>query len=262
MPIRILHVFIVLLVGSSILLFSCKKKPLTKPSEKALSLEEVMVLQEFTFEEIQGSGNVKFNNGKTSIPLNLTFRIKKDSMLWASFGGPFGIEGARVLLNTDSFFVLNRLQKMAMIGPLSALKKVVGTSIQFPVLQNLFVGNIPYPSNLDSGDVIKVDSSKVHLQQSRSNYLLEAELDRSLGRMTNLNISSQDSSITIKTAISEFITINGFEKFPSQTMIVVANKAGEELAETNISIKKVENASGQSYLLNIPNSYKLVRYKE
>lgn len=86
---------------------------------------------------------VDYEDSKGKQPdFNAFLRLKKDSALWASINATFlGIEAFRILVTTDSLFIINKLDKEYEAHPIQYLSDLIHIPITFPILQNIILGN-------------------------------------------------------------------------------------------------------------------------
>ncbi len=82
----------------------------------------------------------------------------KDSIIWMNFK-KFGFEGARVLMSSDSCFVVYRRDNMYERGTINEFLDAYKLYVSFTELQNLIIGEFPIP---DQKDVLKFNSDKFH----------------------------------------------------------------------------------------------------
>ena len=69
-------------------------------------------------------------------------RIIKDSLIWISgYATVFNVEAFRVLINKDSVFVLDKINKEAQLRSIDYLQEVTQIPFDFKTLQDLLVGN-------------------------------------------------------------------------------------------------------------------------
>jgi hypothetical protein len=66
--------------------------------------------------------------------------MRRDSALWISLQGPFGIEGGRILVTRDSIFVVNKLSNEYLRQPISYLSRVLPLQTNLPELQDFIMG--------------------------------------------------------------------------------------------------------------------------
>ncbi len=83
---------------------------------------------------------VEYNDNNLSQDFTAAVRMRRDSFLWISLQGPFGIEGGRILITHDSIFVINKLSNEYLRQPLSYLSKVMPMQTDLPQLQDFILG--------------------------------------------------------------------------------------------------------------------------
>lgn len=93
--------------------------------------------------DYQGTDGKKYD-------VNAFVRMKKDSLIWISVNGAFGIEGMRVLVDRDSVRILNKLDKEYQVRSMDYLQEVSALPLNLASMQELIVGN---PVFLDSNIV-------------------------------------------------------------------------------------------------------------
>lgn len=83
---------------------------------------------------------VEYNDENLSQDFTAVVRMCRDSLLWISLQGPFGIEGGRILVTRDSIFVVNKLSNEYLRQPISYLTKVMPIQTSLPQLQDFIMG--------------------------------------------------------------------------------------------------------------------------
>jgi outer membrane biogenesis lipoprotein LolB len=68
-------------------------------------------------------------------------RMVRDSVIWASFTGTLGVEGARIIITKDTIHVLDKLKKIYYKEPFSFIYNYVPFPVTMNLLQDLLVGN-------------------------------------------------------------------------------------------------------------------------
>ena len=84
---------------------------------------------------------VEYNDENLSQDFTAVVRMRRDSVLWISLQGPFGIEGGRILVTRDSIFVINKLSGEYLRQPISYLSKVMPMQTDLSHLQDFIMGN-------------------------------------------------------------------------------------------------------------------------
>src|SRR5258706_1886720 len=81
---------------------------------------------------------------------NANIRMYKDSVIWISVTGLFGIEGLRAYITKDSIRIINKLDKIYTGRSVAYVQEVSGLPLDLHALQELLIGN---PVFLDSNIV-------------------------------------------------------------------------------------------------------------
>ena len=81
---------------------------------------------------------------------NANLRMYKDSAIWISVTGLFGIEGLRAYITKDSIRIINKLDKIYTGRSVAYVQEVAGLPLNLHSLQELIIGN---PVFLDSNIV-------------------------------------------------------------------------------------------------------------
>jgi hypothetical protein len=95
------------------------------------------------FKTFSAKMKVEYEDVKGKQP-NITayVRIIKDSLIWISgYATVFNIEAFRVLINKDSVFVLDKINKEVKLRSMDFLQEVTEIPFDLKTLQDLFVGN-------------------------------------------------------------------------------------------------------------------------
>lgn len=93
----------------------------------------------FDFFSARFSGNAFWENSNYNV--SGTLRIHKDQAIFLSVTPLLGIEVARVLITPDTVKFLNRLQSSYFIGDMRFINNMLGTDLDFYMLQSLLTGN-------------------------------------------------------------------------------------------------------------------------
>jgi hypothetical protein len=115
---------------------------------------------------------IKFNTFNAKVKVSYTgkeggdeatafVRLSKDSALWLSLRGAFGVEGFRVLITKDSVKVMNLLKKTIQLRTISYLQEMTQLPFDFSTVQDLIIGNPVY-----------LDSNIVSFKENNNNELL------------------------------------------------------------------------------------------
>jgi hypothetical protein len=100
----------------------------------------------FTF---QAKAKVAYNVNGSGGQYTANIRLKKDSIIWLSLTGAFGIEGVRVFITPDSVFIMNHFTNSVERHTVSYLQTLSHLPVNFYELQNFILG-IPFLANTAS----------------------------------------------------------------------------------------------------------------
>ncbi len=109
------------------------------PQPNKTSVFECIAAQAMHPEWLSCSALIDFENDGFSIKVNANIRYRRDSVIWMNVS-KMGFEVARVLITTDSVYVLNQLDKTCTIRGLDYLRETVGLPTNFKNLENLLLG--------------------------------------------------------------------------------------------------------------------------
>lgn len=167
---------IIFLLLPLLLGFGCKAKPdangnikLKKKSSKYIF--EKMDKYHLDADWFNAKASVKFTQNGSTVKGTSYVKMREDSVIWMSVK-KFGVEGGRVLITPDSFFMIHRLEKYYMAKPLSYARDMAGLAStgnnlsDFRNLYNLLLGNV----------VMKFDG-KYDVDPKTPNYILSQEQD-------------------------------------------------------------------------------------
>jgi len=104
---------------------------------KFKKLEKLVKKNAFKYDYFSSKIRVIYN--KQNLTAHL--RIKKDSIIWISLTGPFGIEGARIIISKDHFEMIDRLNRNYYNKPLSYIKNYFPIALEYEMLEKLIMGN-------------------------------------------------------------------------------------------------------------------------
>ena len=177
----------------------------------------------FTTEYFEGNARVKLASPKLNIGGSATVRLHRDKAIWMVVK-KFGFEGARVLIQPDSFFYYNRLNNEYVAEPLSYIERKYKIPARFDWLQEIILGNAVFPTrDLD----LETIGEDFILTGRDSRYATRHTVDGRGFRLTemSLNEMAQDRTLTIGNA--DFRSVGGADDrtFAHQRRIAVRSQA-------------------------------------
>lgn len=151
-------------------------------------------LFQYTYLQLKAKITLTDSEG-TKNSFSATIRMKHDSAIWASLGIA-GIEGARLLLTTDSIFIVDRVNKQLMKNDFAFVQHFAGLPLTFSDLENLLIG-APVMLNLQQSVVSKVDSQFVVEDNSSTiKNTIRLNADYTLLTMMISDVSNQRNMIS------------------------------------------------------------------
>jgi hypothetical protein len=148
---------------------------------------------------------ISYSDGNQSLDFTAVVRMQKDSAVWVSLQGPFGIEGGRILITRDSVKVINKLSSEYLCQPISYLTRILPIEADLGLFQQFLMGYyLPfkgaetyYMGMEDSLDVVQSGSARIRSRSwlSPQNYTLAKSLltDLMLGQQMSLTFGGYTS---------------------------------------------------------------------
>ena len=180
----------------SLLLFSCRsKKPVTDTGAGTKERSANFIMKKMISNQVDAdwmTGKMKLNVKSEALTMGLSgnIRMEKDKAIWMNVK-KFGFEVARVLIEPDSVFVIDRINGERIAEDLSYVQKTMNFPANFEMLQAIMLGNpVFFTKNFE----IENDSTgyKLYSEAStpRSNYFLSSR-DFSIERMVFDEVNPQ-----------------------------------------------------------------------
>lgn len=137
---KLIPFFIILL-----LLASCKNRDIANTADvgklNSKQLQKKMDEAKFDFKFFQGKARVNFDDGKINQNFTANIRVENGKTIWMSLTGPFGIEGARILLSKDKLQIIDRLNGKYYNEPFDYINNYLPFTADLDFVQNLIIGN-------------------------------------------------------------------------------------------------------------------------
>ncbi len=96
----------------------------------------------FSFEWLQARGQMRLHVDDDQRDFQFSLRMRRDSILWISLAPITGLEAVRLLLNTDSVYIINRLEKKKFVYSYDLLEPYAGQPLSLQKVQSFLVGDI------------------------------------------------------------------------------------------------------------------------
>ena len=182
---------------------------------------------------LKGSVNVDQENSE-SIALNTVIKIKRDSLIWASISAPFGIELFRIMLNQDSLYFINHVNKTYFIRPIIFTERFINMKLKYNDIQDLLIGDL----RIEQKDYVHQNTFLLSIKNKK--YLIDSTLYKPL----KIIYQHENNLIEVKYDYLENI------EFPQKIQL-------SSNLDKRISIKYNKHLfdKKQKIVFNIPKSY-------
>lgn len=100
------------------------------------------------YEWFSAKARVKFEGEEMRMTGRCNIRMIKDSLIWMNFK-KVSVEGSRVLITRDSFWIVYRFDKIYESGTVEELMTAYDLSFSFSELQDFVLGHLPLPAEDD-----------------------------------------------------------------------------------------------------------------
>jgi hypothetical protein len=182
------------------------------------------------FFQAKSDVSIEKDGKKEEFTAHIRFNLK--DTLWISFTGSFGIEGARMLITTDSCFIINKLE---------------GTAFSYSIYDDNDL--IPYPFTIEDWNLILLshtkDSFQSSVEEDNKIWKIRYNTNQSKKMLIENNQLIQCKYTNTQTASNCDIKFENFNTQKNQKSIAMSR---------NI---RIDNPSGDNVLIRI----KYVDYK-
>ncbi|MCI4670647.1 MAG: DUF4292 domain-containing protein [Bacteroidia bacterium] len=168
------------------------------------------------------------------------------------------IEVAKVYIDKDSIYVVNKINKELYVLPTSQSESLLGFKADFSILEDVLMGNLNlFGLQLQDLNTVDMESNPISLsgkfQTSELNYKIDKEIYKLLSLAITDSVQKADASLNY----GDFEEIEGV-KIPKRMKIDV--KAPQE-AQAEFSHKRIElNKKDFKISFEVPKSYERVDY--
>ena len=237
-----------------LLALNCKSTKVVGGERANLKLSSKQLIKENTkktpeFKTLQSKLKITYNKKGKSQTHTVSFRTKKDKMLWMS--ATFSIVKALVTPKKVSFY--NKLDKTYFEGDFSYLSKLLGTELDFNKVQNLLIGEALFNLKDEAYKVSVRDSSYV-LQPKKQRDLFEIFflLDPSLFKVKSQQISQPSASRHLQIDYKSHQEIN--KQILPEKIRVIALESSDEVT-IDLEFKNVSLNEDLRFPFKIPSGF-------
>ncbi len=228
-----------------------------KPENQEKKPEDYLA-QTIAWSSFSGKADMHFENKDQNQDFTGNLRMHKGKDIWASVIALGIAEVARASITPDSLRAMIRIGKKAYALSYQEGLELIQAQVEFPVLQNLFVGdplinNVPVKSAINQDSlititVVKDDFTEVLTYNKKTSTLQELQL----------NSDRRDFKCNIR--YEKYGPITGRQPFAFNRYVVISNK-GEEV-KLNMEFSKAELDVPVETNFSIPDSYQRMSIKK
>ena len=188
------------------------------------------------FEYFTAKAKFKFDDGKKGLSATANFRIKKDSLIWLSISPALGIEVARVLINTENVYVLDKFNKQYYEYTFEELSKEYDFDFNFQMIQSVILGN---PVEPYKNQRVERNDNYFTYTASKGVYLFHNYIGANSMKLEKVQVFDEGTRNTISVNYNDFILVNS-QIFPNEIWAVINYEAKTKPnTEINISYNKM-----------------------
>lgn len=184
--------------------------------------------------------------------VNAFVRMRKDSIIWISVNALLGIEAMRILINKDSVFLINKLDKEYQARSLAALREVASLPLDLHSMQQLIVGN---PVFFDTSNIVSYNVSGDNISLLSFGEFFRHLLTVSSNSLVVLNSKLDDVDLlrnrTCYLNYSDYETRKGFY-FSTSRVISVTEKTK---LDVKLNYKQYDFNEKLSFPFSVPKNY-------
>jgi hypothetical protein len=129
-------------------LLACKTSKIIEkgplPNRTKQEISTALFSHNVPFEWFSAKADVEIDSPEFNESGDLNLRLRKDEKIWLQIK-KFSIEGFRGLINKDSFYLINRLEKTFVSEEIKTFQLLFGADLAFEDIQQMVVGNIFLP---------------------------------------------------------------------------------------------------------------------
>lgn len=205
------------------------------------------------FEYLSSKAKFKFDHAGKKVSATANFRIRKDSIIWASITPGLGVEFARLLISKDHVFILNKIDKKYYEYSFEELSKEYGFDFNFNLIQSVILGNLSEPYT--NQKVVK-GPSYFSYEVKKGQFNFQNFVGTKSLKLEKVEVSDDSTKNTISVNYGDFILVDQ-EIFPNKVSAVIDYES-EVKPNTEIDIsynKLVIEQIPLAFPFNVPSRY-------
>ncbi|WP_210462973.1 DUF4292 domain-containing protein [Rufibacter roseolus] len=238
---------------SLLVLVGCNKKaaPGASGAVAPENINKVNVVNtDYTFFSAKG----KVQSESTKINANLTLRMKKNEVIWASVQA-LGFEAARLKVTPDSVYVVNRLKDEYFVGSYNMLRERYNVDVDFKTLQDLLIGNFVAAEN--GREKLEQEGPVQHLRTLRTNLQIDQFVDTTKFKLKRTEVRNLQTKDYMTVDYQDFEDLNG-KPFAMAVLLSIQQPEGNASKTTVVAVKHRQVSTSETSLdfpFSVPSNY-------
>ncbi|WP_224488250.1 DUF4292 domain-containing protein [Robertkochia flava] len=244
-----------ILLLAALVLSSCGSKKMVTSGETKSNLSAKQIIRnhyqnDVDFETLRGRVKVDYTDGNSDQGFSVSLRMKKDEAIWLAAT----LSVVKVLITPDRVSFYNKLDNTYFDGDFTLLNELLGTEVNFTMVQNLLLGQSIY----DLKDQRYTASIAENLYQLKPDRQLELFKLLFLLEPSNFKIALQQLSQPEKGRILNI----AYESYQDVEGKVVPDKIslealdGAEITRIDLEYRNLEFDQQVTFPYSIPIGYK------
>ncbi len=206
--------------------------------------------RQLSSEWMDARARIKYEDSDMQVGATAYIRVKKDSVIWVSVR-KLGFEVARVLVQQDSVFVLDRLNNEYMKKPISAIKEYIELPANFQMIQALVYGHPVFFSAQRPSVVIEDRNYKLSVNTTdlKSQYLIDEDF-----LLKSVDLLEIRTGQSFAVQFDDYQIEEGNQNF-SYIRLFKMNSPASGQASLDVKFSKVEFNVPKNISFEIPDKY-------
>tara|TARA_B100000941_G_scaffold283178_1_gene252409 strand:+ start:2270 stop:3097 length:828 start_codon:yes stop_codon:yes gene_type:complete len=249
----------VLIFLSTAFIFSCKSVKVLPDGSPDKNLNNKNLISKINelrpkFKNFRSNIRVNFKNKISNYQVNLNLRIIDKEAFWISANMLVPI--AKLLITDKKIKFFEKFQKNFFEEDLENLNALLGFSVQFESIKNLFIGSPLI--NLEKFKINRIDNEKFYKisylnQNKKFNHIYSFDPKTFLMNQQVIDINNTNKKLTI--IYLSYQKIN-YEYYPKTVNIIFEN--GMEITKIELDFEKIDLPNKLNTPFKIPDGYKKI----
>ena len=234
-----------------------KKDTLLKVGPDTAYAHRIINQKKIQYTTFQCKAKMHFESEKDKQTFIINFRIKKDSVIWASITAPIIGEVARAIITKDSVKAIERINKKQYLYSYHDIQKLINMEVDFLTLQELILGNA-IAINGEITEIKELGNLANILIRGKdfTNQLTYLKNDSSLSQI-QLQTARPASSSSLLIKMNQYQPI-GLQFLPIQRQYTLLDVKGA--MQLDMDINKADFDVEIDFPFTVPKNYTLQEY--